>query len=232
MSEPKSTGLAALHPGMSSSGAEQVNNALLRISETPLPRRRLRVFASAYTLPRRSVHLPAHCPGGLAASSSYGLGQFEALAAGALSALWPPFAVGAMAALRTPNCDYAARPGDALSLAVALVPVSDAAGRRVPARTGRRDHCRRTPPLAAAVVAPGPSAGQMAGPTARSRSRGLPARGGCMAGLARIVYAQPAPMMTVFDLMVRVLAERVAGRLRSLVRGSGWRAAGRRPARR
>jgi hypothetical protein len=23
--------------------------------------------------------------------------------------IWPPFAVGAMSALRTPNCDYAAR---------------------------------------------------------------------------------------------------------------------------
>ena len=96
--------------------------------------------------------------------------------------IWPPFAVGAMAALRMPNCDYAARPGDALRIAVALVPVSDAAGRRVPARTGRRDHCRRTPPLAAAVVAAGPSAGQTAGPTARSRCRGLPARRGCLAG--------------------------------------------------
>src|SRR6266568_95191 len=81
----------------------------------------------------------------------------------AVPPIWPPFAVGAMAALRTPNCDYAARPGDALRIAVALFPVSDAAGRRVPARTGRRDHCRRTPPLAAAVLAAGPSAGQTAG---------------------------------------------------------------------
>ena len=131
--------------------------------------------------------------------------------------IWRPFAVGAMAAFRTPNCDYAARSGDALRIAVALVPVSDAAGRRVPARTGRRGHCRRTPPLAAAVVAAGPSAGQTTGPTARGRSRGLPARRGCVAGLARLVDAQPAPMMTIFDLMVRVPAERMAARLRPLV---------------
>src|SRR6266568_4099106 len=150
----------------------------------------------------------------------------------AVPPIWPPFAVGAMAALRTPNCDYAARPGDALRIAVALFPVSDAAGRRVPARTGRRDHCRRTPPLAAAVVAAGPSAGQTAVPTARSRSRGLPARRGCVAGLARIVGAQPAPTMTIFDLMVRDPAERMAARLRPLVRRPGRRAAGRRPARR
>ena len=51
------------------------------------------------------------------------------------------------------------------------------------------------------------------------------------AGLARIVGAQSAPMMTVFDLMVRVPAERMAARLRPLVRRPGWRAAGRRPAR-
>src|SRR6266568_5010982 len=147
----------------------------------------------------------------------------------AVPPIWPPFAVGAMAALRAPNCDYAARPGDALRIAVALVPVSDAAGRRVPARTGRRDHCRWTPPLAAAVVAAGPSAGQTAGPTARSRSRGLPVRRGCVAGLARIVGAPPAPMMTIFELMVRLLAERMAARLRPLVLCPGWRAAGRRP---
>jgi hypothetical protein len=31
-------------------------------------------------------------------------------------------------------------------------------------------------------------------------------RRGCVAGLAVIGYAQPAPIMTIFDLMVRVLA--------------------------
>jgi hypothetical protein len=35
-----------------------------------------------------------------------------------------------------------------------------------------------------------------------------------VAGLARLVDAQPAPMMTIFDLMVRVPAERMAARLR------------------
>src|SRR6266496_2723145 len=52
------------------------------------------------------------------------------------------------------------------------------------------------------------------------------------AGLARIVGAQPTPMMTIFELMVRLLAERMAARLRPLVLCPGWRAAGRRPVRR
>src|SRR5258708_31326034 len=33
---------------------------------------------------------------------------------------WSPFAVGVMAALRAPNGDYAARPGEATRMAVAL----------------------------------------------------------------------------------------------------------------
>jgi hypothetical protein len=117
-------------------------------------------------------------------------------------------AVGATAAPRMPNCNYAAQPGVAMGIAVALVPVSDAA---------------------AAVVAAGPSAGQTAGPTARSRSRGLSARRECVAALPH--QAQPAPMMTILDLMARVPAERMAARLIPLVRRPGLRAAGRLPAR-
>ena len=89
--------------------------------------------------------------------------------------LWPPFAVGAMAALRTPNFDYAARPGDALRIAVALVPVSDTPGGGCPGGLGvattvaGRRHLRRS------FAAAGPPAGWTAGPTARSRSRGFPA---------------------------------------------------------
>src|SRR6266516_8156733 len=79
---------------------------------------------------------------------------------------------------------------------------------------------------------PGRQLGRRRSLTARSRSRGLPARRGRAAGLARIVDAQLAPMMTIFELMVRLLAERVAARLRPLVLCPGWRAAGRRPARR
>jgi hypothetical protein len=54
---------------------------------------------------------------------------------------------------------------------------------------------------------------------------------GCVAGLARLVDVEPTPMMTIFDLVVRVPAERMAARLRPLVRRPGRRAAGRRPAR-
>ena len=50
-------------------------------------------------------------------------------------------------------------------------------------------------------------------------------------GLARLVGAQPPPMMTIFDLMVRVPAGRVAALFRPLVRCPGRRGGGRRPAR-
>jgi len=48
----------------------RVNRALVAISETPLPRCRARLFAPAYTLPRRSTHPPAHPRGRLSSEQS------------------------------------------------------------------------------------------------------------------------------------------------------------------
>ena len=74
-----------------------------------------------------------------------------------------PFAVGATAALGTQNCDYAGRPGDALRIAVVLVPVSDAVGRRVPARADIATTVAGSRCFAPAVVAAGRRLGRRRG---------------------------------------------------------------------
>ena len=80
-------------------------------------------------------------------------------------------------------------------------------------------------------------AGQAAGSMIAAQDAMLPGRitydgfAAYWPGLARMDDAQPTPMMTIFELMVRLLDERMAARLRPLVLCPGWRAAGRRPVR-
>ena len=86
-------------PRMSSSGSEEVNSALLRISGTPPPRSRSRVFA-AHTLAGQSVYLRAQGAHGWVASSHLVRDSCEYLATGAIAAcmdndpVWGRRAVG------------------------------------------------------------------------------------------------------------------------------------------
>ena len=69
---------------------EQFFGECLGISGTPLPRCRSRVVAPAYTLPRRTVHPPAHTRGRLSSEHPARSAAHQVLAAGALSAQSAP----------------------------------------------------------------------------------------------------------------------------------------------
>ena len=72
---PSPCGLATLAAASARQAPRQVNGALLRISGTPLPHRRSRVFASVYRLPGGVFTCRRGHGSSLAASSLLGLGR-------------------------------------------------------------------------------------------------------------------------------------------------------------